>query len=248
MASRVIVERDVPFREFADRTLRLDTYRPAETDSNPAVVYVHGGAWRAGSKGQFSRYAVEFADRGYVGINPDYRLAPDATMAEMVADVRAGIDWCRDHAESLGVDPDRIAIAGHSAGAHLAALAALAAPEFTGDDSAPPIAALIAFSGVYDVRAEKYAPLVGDRSDAAARSSPVTWVDGDVPPTFLGHAVDDETVPIDETDAFYDALLSAGVEVDRFRADGGGHTFLYDDMGWYEETTERLGAFLDRHC
>ena len=247
MGSRVIVERDVPFREFEDRTLELDTYRPAETDSNPAIVYVHGGAWRAGSKGQFRRCAIEFAERGYVGINPNYRLAPDATLAEMVADVRAGIDWCHEHAASLGVDTDRIAIAGHSAGAHLAALAALTPPEFTDDDRSHSTAALIALSGVYDVRAEKYGPLVGDRPDAAAQSSPITWVDGDTPPTFLGHAIDDETVSIDETDTFYDALLSAGVDVDRFRADGGGHTFLYDDMGWYAETTERLAEFLDRH-
>lgn len=259
--SRVVVEREMPFRELEDRTLRLDTYRPAETDSNPAVVYVHGGAWRAGSKGQFSRYAVEFADRGYVGVDPNYRLAPDANVSDMVSDVLAGVRWCHEHADSLGVDPDRIAIAGHSAGAHLAALAALAPDEFlrdssastddsgtsTVDDSALPIAALAGFSGVYDFREDRYAPLVGDGPNAAERASPITWVGADAPPSFLAHAVDDETVPIDETDALYEELLSAGVSVDRFRADGGGHVFLYDDMGWYEKTTERFASFLDRH-
>ncbi|QSG05987.1 Alpha/beta superfamily hydrolase [Halapricum desulfuricans] len=239
----------MPFRELGGRTLGLDTYRPAETDSNPAVVYVHGGAWRAGSKGQFSRYAVEFAGRGYVGVNPNYRLAPDATVPEMVADVLAGVRWSREHADSLGIDPDRIAIAGHSAGAHLAALAALAPGEFRPDGTDDlSLAALAGFSGAYDVREDRYEPLVGDGPDAAERASPIAWVGADAPPTFLAHAVDDETVQIDETDAFYEELLSAGVPVDRFRADGGGHTFLYDDMGWYEKTVERLGAFLDRHC
>ncbi|MCU4716772.1 alpha/beta hydrolase [Halapricum hydrolyticum] len=248
-SSRVVVERDVPFRELDDRTLRLDTYRPAETASNPAVVYVHGGAWRAGSKGQFSRYAVEFADRGYVGVDPNYRLAPDANVPEMVADVLAGVRWCHEHADSLGVDPDRIAIAGHSAGAHLAALAALAPGEFDPEDTtdSPSLATLAGFSGVYDLREDRYAPLVGNGPDAAERASPITWVDADAPPTFLAHAADDETVPIDETDALYEELLSAGVSIDRFRADGGGHVFLYDDMGWYEKATERFASFLNRH-
>ncbi|MFW6017550.1 MAG: alpha/beta hydrolase [Halapricum sp.] len=247
MSTRVVVEQDVPFRNLEDRTLLLDTYRPDETDSNPAVVYVHGGAWRAGSKGQFSRYAIELASRGYVGVNPNYRLAPEATVSEMVADVVAGVRWCHEHADSLGVDPDRIAIVGHSAGAHLAALAALASDRFGAGDERPEVTAFAGFSGVYDLRRDEYAPLLGNEPDAADRASPISWVGADSPPAFLAHAVDDETVPIDETDAFYDALLSAGVPVDRFRADGGGHTFLYADMGWYEKTFERFADFLDRH-
>lgn len=248
-ATRVVVDRDLQYRNVGGRSLHLDTYRPAETDAQPAVVYVHGGAWSSGSKGQFSRYAVNFADQGYVGVDPNYRLAPDATISEMLADVRAAVHWTHEHAEALGVDSDCIGIAGHSAGAHLAALATLAPTEIVPDeDESPEVQAFAGFSGIYDFRdEEKYTALVGDHEDAVAEASPITWVDSTAPPTFLAHAVDDETAPIDNTDAFYERLLEAGISVDRFRADGGGHTFLYEDMGWYERTTERFASFLDRH-
>jgi acetyl esterase/lipase len=245
----VTVHRDVPFREQQGRQLHLDTYLPEIGTDRPAVVFVHGGAWIEGSKGQFSRYSVRLASMGYVGVSPNYRLADEASIPEMAADVRAAVRWTRANADELGVDPDRIALAGHSAGGHLAALAALAPDE----DGPVNVQALAGFSGVYDFRT---LPAVGphvdvlggtadDVPDRYREASPITHVTGGTPPTFLAHAIDDEVVPIEQTDAFYQILLGETQYVERFRADGGGHGFLYDDGQWYDRTFGRFREFLD---
>ena len=245
-AHRTIVDRDIPYLDHDEQTFTLDTYRPEERTESPAILYIHGGAWMVGSKGQFSRYALEFADRGYVGVNPDYRLAPQVTVWEMVADIRESIAWTREHADELGVDPDRIALAGHSSGAHLAALTALTLPE----DEA--VQAVLGFSGNYDLRfpeADIFPRLVDaeDLDSALAEASPITMVDGECPPTFLAHAEDDGTVPVSQSDDFRDALESHDQSVDYFRPPEGDHVFLYDDTGWYEQTVERMADFLDTH-
>ena len=119
------------------------------------MIQVHGGGWIAGSRlEQGIPLLNHLAANGWIGFAVDYRLSPRATMPEHVIDVKRAIAWVRAHADELGVDPERIALTGGSAGGHLTALAALTAddkalqPGF--EDADTSVAAAVPFYGIYD--------------------------------------------------------------------------------------------------
>jgi arylformamidase len=127
-----IVRKKAPLpgqREFAyggDAKQRLDFIAPkGVTAPVPLVVFIHGGGWSVGDKayGDAAK-ATSFTARGYAYASLNYQLVPNATVEQQGADIAAGLAYLRANARTLGVDPDRIVIMGHSAGAHLAALVA----------------------------------------------------------------------------------------------------------------------------
>ncbi len=120
---------------------RLDYFR-ADVEGAPLVVFFHGGFWSALDESSFSFPAPAFLDAGVNYASVTYRLAPDATLTDIVGDAHLALAWLRAQATELGFDPDKIILAGHSAGAHLAAML------MTGDSA--PMAALL-ISGVYDL-------------------------------------------------------------------------------------------------
>lgn len=153
----VRVRRNLPYGRVGATELRLDIVEPrSSAPRRPALIYVHGGAWVLGFRDrQGGPLLTEMAARGWVGIRPGYRLSPTATFPEHLVDVKRAIAWVREHADELGVDPAFIAIAGGSAGGHLAALAALTAndpdlqPGFEEMDTS--VQACVPIYGVYDV-------------------------------------------------------------------------------------------------
>jgi len=117
---------DLTFAEREGRALKLDLARPAEGDGPfPAVVVIHGGAWRAGDKSAHRDLLDRFAERGYVAISPAYRFCPDFTFPAQVHDVKAAVRWLKGHADDYHVDPDRVGAMGFSAGGHLALMLGL---------------------------------------------------------------------------------------------------------------------------
>jgi acetyl esterase/lipase len=149
-------------RYWDDRAPRhaLDVIAPRDAHKAPVVLFVHGGAWVIGDKNLFGFYRNVgrfFARHGYVAVLPNYRLSPKVRHPEHVKDIARAFAWARRHAAEYGGDPDRIVLAGHSAGAHLVALLAadetyLKDPELklTAADRKA-IRAVICASGVYDV-------------------------------------------------------------------------------------------------
>src|SRR5262245_25868951 len=118
---------DVVYAEVAGEQLRFDHYRPiGVTEPVPVVVFVHGGGWRNGDPSQAAGNALHLARRGIATVAISYRLAPAHRFPAPLDDVRRGLRWVRSHAGDLGIDADRIALLGLSAGAHLAVLAHLA--------------------------------------------------------------------------------------------------------------------------
>jgi acetyl esterase/lipase len=148
--------RNLPFARVAAHDLKLDVFSPKQPGSRrPAVIYVHGGAWTLGFRDrQGGPLLTEMAARGWVGFLPGYRLSPMATYPDHLVDVKRAIAWIREHADEYDVDPDHIAIAGGSAGGHLAAMAALTAndPSFQPgfEDADTSVQACVPFYGVYD--------------------------------------------------------------------------------------------------
>ncbi|MGD9700949.1 MAG: alpha/beta hydrolase fold domain-containing protein [Acidimicrobiia bacterium] len=124
----VDVVRGIAYEEHPVRN-RLDVYRPAgtkPTDALPVVLFIHGGAWVIGNKDQQGKpMLLHLARRGYIGVTINYRLGPRDRWPAQIVDVKRAIAWVREHIAEYGGDPSFLAVAGGSAGGHLAALAAL---------------------------------------------------------------------------------------------------------------------------
>ena len=215
--------RDVVYARAGGRALALDVFAPRERgERRPALVYVHGGGWTLGFRDrQGLPLLVEMARRGWVGIQPSYRLSPLATFPDHLVDVKRAIAWVRAHADELGVDPDMVAVAGGSAGGHLAALAGLTAdrddlqPGF--EDADTSVQACVPIYGVYDPRGELGHQLPGltrflaryvikadpdEDPERWATASPVAQIRPDVPPTLVVHGDRDSITSPQEADAF----------------------------------------------
>jgi arylformamidase len=128
---------------------QLDLFLPPAAEKPPPLlVFIHGGYWQELSKNESSFAALDAVRQGVAFAAIDYTLAPAASVAEMVDECRAALAWLHEHARALGFDSGRISVAGSSAGAHLAAMVALA--------GAPTLRAAILVSGIYELE-----PLVG---------------------------------------------------------------------------------------
>jgi acetyl esterase/lipase len=225
-ARSVEVERGVVFHREERRRVRLDIYRPRGPSPNgsrlPAVIQVHGGGWILGSRSEQGIPLLNhLAANGWVGFNVDYRLSPRATLPEHVIDVKRAIAWVRDNADELGVDPERIAITGGSAGGHLTALAALTAndrslqPGF--EDADTSVMAAVPFYGLYDLHdeAERYPQYrdwlfakvvlkqhVSDAPDLYRSVSPTHRATDAAPPFLVFHGDQDTLVPVEDARDF----------------------------------------------
>jgi len=138
---------------------RYDVTAPLHGAARPCLVFIHGGFWQEGSKAWSGFAARDLAQAGWAHVGLGYTLAPEATLAEIVGEVATALRHLRAQASDYGIDPDRIVLAGHSAGAHLAAamLAGLG-----GDDLPGALAGYVLISGVYDL-APVAASYVNDR-------------------------------------------------------------------------------------
>ena len=107
----------------ADPKQRLDLAKPAGAKKSPVLLFVHGGGWSIGDKAHAAAAKASWANsKGWAFASTNYRLVPQATVEQQAADVASAIAWLRANAAKEGLDPDRIVLMGHSAGAHLAAL------------------------------------------------------------------------------------------------------------------------------
>ena len=178
---------------------RLDVYAPVRRgkDPLPVLVFFYGGGWVKGRRTEFGWVARAMAARGYLVVLPDYRLAPEHRFPTFVEDGALALRWTLDHVRALGGDPDRIAVAGHSAGGHLAGLLAL-----------DPRYALAAGVGAGAIRAAalisaptNFLPFVDPRAIAALgghqpehETQPIHYARADAPPILLQHGTADHIV------------------------------------------------------
>lgn len=120
-------EKGVAYAKFGDREVHLDWFRPDDEKTYPGIVLIHGGGWIGGKREAFETTAVDLAKAGFVVANIDYRLATEAQFPGAVLDCRAAVRWIRANAVSLGVNAEKVAAIGGSAGGHLAAMVAMVA-------------------------------------------------------------------------------------------------------------------------
>jgi arylformamidase len=140
---------DIAYGPQRDAT--FDFY-PASRRDAPLWVFLHGGYWQACSKDQHGQFGEGMLRHGFAVANLDYSLAPQTPLSEIVLQVRHALQFLVAHAAALGFDPNRIHLAGHSAGGHLAAMAA-------SDPHGPRIASALLLSGVFDLEPLRHLPM-----------------------------------------------------------------------------------------
>jgi arylformamidase len=166
---------DLAYGETAGE--RLDLFA-ARRDDAPLLVFIHGGYWRSLDKSDFSWIAPPFVDHGVAVALLNYGLAPHTPMEEIVRQMLRAHAWLYRNGDRLGFDPDRIYVAGHSAGAHLTVMMMAALwPVYAADLPADLVKGGLAVSGIYDLEPLRHAPFIQAdlRLDAARarRLSPV---------------------------------------------------------------------------
>jgi len=141
----------------------LDVF-PAARPGAPVLLFVHGGYWRALDKSDHSFVAPSFVADGATVVVVNYALCPAVTIEDIALQMVRAVAWTWRHAAEFGADPDRIAVAGHSAGAHLAAMLLSCRWKQVGDDlPAAPLSGALAISGLYDLEPVRLTPfLQGD--------------------------------------------------------------------------------------
>jgi len=221
--------------EFAPEAgLALDVYRPARSAAGaPVVVFLHGGKWQRGSRADYRFVGRRLARNGVVAIVADYRAWPRAGFPAFVDDAARAVAWSRGHAADYGGDPKRTYVAGHSAGAQLAALVGADARYLRPYGMTPrDVAGVIGLSGPYDfVPSGEYVPIFGPPAQwPAARA--LNAVDGDEPPFLLVHGSADRVVAAQASRAMAQRLRAAGTAAELLLLPGAGHTAplqgLYD--------------------
>jgi acetyl esterase/lipase len=248
--------RDVPYGEADGHPLLLDVLHPEPRPAEPApvLVWIHGGGWEAGDKGDDFGTALlpVLVAAGFVAVSINYRLSDQARFPAQIHDAKAAIRWLRANAGELGIDPDRIGVWGHSAGGHLAALlgASGGLPALEGQSGSPghssrvqaamPISAPSDFlaipPGWHHVEPRRAtSKLVGgpleQRRAVVRLANPIAHIGGDTPPFLIVHGEDDDVVPVEHAQLLHDALTRSGSESTLVRLPRADHVLAAPALG-----------------
>ena len=239
--------RDVVYCDVDDIKLTADVFRPANDQVAPVVLMIHGGAWSSGDKWHLHDHARELAQEGYVAITINYRLAPLHKIDKQVDDCRAAMKWLKDASSEYNFDPQRVAVWGYSAGAHLACMLATCPEEGSLD-----IDAVIAGGAPCDFEnIPEQSPVLsmvmgGTRKEVPQvyqRVTPLNFVTADCPPALFFHGTKDALVPQSTSRRMHEALQSKGVESEYVSVEGKGHLTTFIDSAARRRTIE----FLNKH-
>ena len=224
----------------AGRRNRLDLYRHRSRPAGaPVLIHFHGGHFRMGGKSREARALFyRLASQGWVCISADYRLRRAGRFPASQVDAKRAIAWAREHAAEYGADPSLLVVAGDSAGAHLASMAALTAndpvfqPGFEHADTS--VSAAVCLYGFY-----------GNRDLAGpVPSSPRAYVRRDAPPFFVAHGDNDSFIPAASAESFVDALRSVSMNpVVYAQLPGAQHSFDLLHSVRFQHVIDGIEAF-----
>jgi len=223
----------VTYKTVGDVELKLHIFNPKghkSTDKAPAVVFFFGGAWVHGSAGQFYKQSAYLASRGMVAACAEYRIKKkhNTTPKECVMDGKSVLRWMRKNAKKLGIDPDKIAAGGGSAGGHVAAaLGTVKGFNEKGEDTSVSCVpnALLLFNPVFDNgpdggwgqnRVKEYWKEI----------SPKHNISSSTPPTIVFLGREDSIIPVATAERYQKTMKDAGVRCDLHLYDGEGHGFF----------------------
>jgi acetyl esterase/lipase len=207
--------------ELLERGILYYSARTVDGAARPILIAIHGGSWQHGGPRENADFTSYFANAGWAVFSLEYRLAPQFVHPAQIDDVRASIAWIYDHARELGADPERIALAGRSAGGHLAMLAAYTSERV-------PIRAVVSYYGPADLaeiwrerlrpdplnRNEKVEVLLGgtpdERPGTYRDASPSSYLRAGLPPTLHLQGTFDRVVGAALARRFHERALASG--------------------------------------
>jgi len=249
----VIAKRDIPYAGTDNPRQKLDLYLPKEPKGEklPLIVFIHGGAWRAGDKNGGLQRVAPFVQSGqYAGASIGYRLTNEAQWPAQIHDCKAAIRWLRANAKEHKIDPERIAVWGSSAGGHLVAMLCVSGnvKELEGElgkhlGTSSRVTCVVDFFGPTELLTmgdahskmdhnsadSPESRLIGgalqENKEKAKAASPITYVTRDDAPILIMHGTKDPLVPYDQSVRFEKALKKAGVDVLFVTVQDGGHGF-----------------------
>jgi acetyl esterase/lipase len=242
--------RDLAYVTHGHERQKLDLYLPAEGDNHPLIIWVHGGAFRLGSKEGNTNDPVptHYVERGYAIASLNYRLSQHAIWPAQIQDCKAAVRWLRAHATQYRLDPNRFGAWGPSAGGHLVAMLGTTGHvtefevgEYLGVSSR--VQCVVDYFGptdflqmdtqrppdgmIHDTPDSPESELIGgpiqENKEKTARANPVTYVTGNASPFLVVHGNQDPLVPYQQSVLLVNALLQAGVTVSFYTAIGAGH-------------------------
>jgi acetyl esterase/lipase len=237
----------------------LDIYAPEEAlvgrSAAPVVVFIYGGGWTDGNKGEYRFVAAALAARGYLTVVPDYRLYPRVRFPAFLQDNAAAVAWTKANIARYGGDPHRIFLMGHSAGAYNVAMLTLDKQGLAavGMDPDRDITGTIGLAGPYDFlplhdpELENVFAPAGD----LRLSQPITFARGNAPPMFLAAGTADTTVLPLNTEHLAAAIRRDGGTVEERLYPGVNHTKIIGAMAgvlrWLAPSMADVTGFLDRY-
>jgi len=268
---------DVVYADVSGVSLVMDITVPRATGPVPVVAYLHGGAFAMGSH-KASETAIParpiwaaLLGAGFAVASVQYRLSAEAIFPACVHDVHAAVRWLRAYGPDLGLDPNRIAAWGDSAGGYLAAMLALDIDDesVTGVLGVPDVSAhvtaavswypptnfttmdaqaipgsVVSHSAPDSPESQLIGATVHDEPELALRASPVSYVTANAAPLLLLHGSLDRTVPAGQSAEIYELLTAAGAPVEFDLIDGADHVFMAVD---FEPVIEKSIAYLKKH-
>lgn len=259
----VLFERGIEFSRANEQSLQLNLARPKSGNGPfPAIVCIHGGGFRAGTREGYDALCLRLAQQGYVAATITYRLAPTNPFPAAIHDSKAAVRWLRANAARYRIDPARIGATGGSAGGHLALFLGVTEGvkrfEGTGNlDQSSAVTCVVSFSGPSDftqsygksVDAHIVLPmffggnLEQKRADHIA-GSPLYWITPNAAPTLCIHGTADDYVAFEQATWMVDRLKAASVEAELFKLEGAGHGFKGPDVAKAEQA---MLDFFARH-
>ena len=238
--------------------LDADVFIPRGEGPFPAMLVVHGGAWRIGTRAQLTGVAQVLAEHGYTAVAISYRLAPSATFPAQIYDCQAAVRWMRAKAKEFKIDPERIGGFGYSAGGQLVALLGtldsneLKEPGVPADAPSARLQCVVAGGAPCDFRelppdssflAYWLGGTPATKGDNYRNASPANFISADDPPMFFFSGEDDVIVPISSPTQMVEALKKAGLIAEMYPVKHIGHMLAIFDPG----ARDHALAFLDHY-
>ena len=255
---------DMTYANYEGRTLKLDLYKPREKLGKlPAIVCIHGGGWAKGSRKNYTKVAQALAAHGYVAVTISYRLSGEAVFPAAIMDCKAAVRFLRAHAQTLGINSDKIGAIGSSAGGHLAALLATSygAEELEGSGGYTPfssqIQAVVPMGAQTDFLSARNRQVSGERliwkqfmggsqdekPDAYQLASPIEHLNLGDPPCFLiSGEKDDEST---RGAKFRKRMNQLGISSELEIIERAPHGFL-KEQAWFKHAMEAAVAHFNR--